>query len=240
MTARSASALPAFALAACLPGAALAGAWERAPGTSFAALTYSLPQEHESHEGTFSVYFEHGLPLRLTAGLKLEQRPRGPHEFEVFLRRNILPQDRPLQMAVEVGIAFRLDGYLDPLTGQPVPLVEHGRPALAFHFGRGFSTPLGGGWWDMRAGLDLPGGEGWQGDAPPVFELDVTVGAVVTERLFATFEIWHDSAYGNSYTSLVPGVGLKLTDSLSAQLRYVRDTKGGQPDSVEIGAWLEF
>jgi hypothetical protein len=240
MWAHPASALPALALAVCLPGPAPAGAWERAPGASFAALSYNLPEEHESHEGTFSLYFEHGLPMRLTAGLKLDQRPSGPHELDFFLRRNILPQDGALQMAVEVGVAFRLDGYIEPLTGQPVPEVEPGRPSLAIHVGRGFSTPLGGGWWDLRAGLDLPGGAGWQGDAPAVFELDVTVGAGLTERSFATVEVWHDSAPGESFTSLVPGLGLRLTDALAAQLRYVRETRGGAPDSVELGTWLEF
>ncbi len=240
MTARSASALPAFALAAFLPGVAVAGAWERAPGTSFAALTYSLPEEHAHDEGAFSLYVEHGLPLRLTAGLNLDQRLRGPHELEFFLRRNVLPKDGALQMAVEAGISFRLDGYVEPLTGEPVPVIEHGRPALAFHFGRGFVTPLGGGWWDLRAGLDLPGGAGAHGDLPAVFEFDATIGAELTSWSFLTFEIWHDGTYRDSYTSLVPGLGLRLGENIALQLRYVRDTKGGAPDSVEFGTWLEF
>lgn len=94
-------------------GQAKAGAWERPQGESFLALSYNAPVDGATWEGTVSAYFEHGLGRGFTAGLKLDQRPVGPHELEFFLRRNVNPPDAAVQVAIEVGYSFRLDGTLD-------------------------------------------------------------------------------------------------------------------------------
>lgn len=273
-----------------LPAAPVpAGAWQRGEGETFLSLTYGLATGDGMQDGTASIYLEHGLGWRLTAGMKLDQRVAGPHGLDFFLRRNLNAPDAALQVAVEAGLSFRIDGRLDELwrelRGEPAPIeddpasyrdeidlfpefagllnpdlefgtryvvepesdepitVEPGRPTLAIHLGRGFGSPFSlggweapGGWWDVRLGVDLPR----DADEDPLGEIDATLGLSLGERTFLTFELWHDFDRRSSFTSVVPGVGLRFGDRYAATLRYVRDLDPGLPDSVEIGSWVEF
>jgi hypothetical protein len=275
-----------------LVGQAEAGAWARGEGESFLALSYGVVPGEDAIGGTGSIYFERGLPWRLTAGGKLNQQTVGPHDLEFFLRRNVNPPESSLQIALEIGISYWLDGRLDELwrefTGDalddPLPedptdfhdeivitpgfegilnrdlrfgqrivvdedadpddpiMIETGRPTLALHLGRGFGSPfsvqgrpLPGGWWDMRLGVDLP----MDDDEELLAEIDATLGLSLSDQTFLTFEVWHDFTAQDAFTSVVPGLGLRLGDRYALTLRYVRDLNGF-PDSVEIGSWIEF
>lgn len=113
-----------MALLPVLAGQVQAGAWERAPGTTFLSLGYSLPLDRAADAGTGSLYLEHGLGRRLTAGMKLDQRQVAPHEIAFFLRRNVNPPDAALQLALEIGLSYRIDGRFEDLwrqiRGEPV------------------------------------------------------------------------------------------------------------------------
>jgi len=223
-----------FVVAGAAPAAA--GAWAREEGTGFASLSYTLPTDSaDAQEGTFSAYVEYGLPWRLTAGANLDQRPVGPHVLELFLRRNVNAPDAGLQIAVEVGFEVALDAHMDEATGVISYTADPGQPTLALHVGRGFSSPLGQGWVDLRFGLNLPGG-----DAERTGEIDATLGISLSDRAFATFEVWHDFTRERSVTAVVPGAGYRLTDRIALTARYVHDVDDIAPGSVEIGAWLEF
>ncbi len=221
---------------ALAPGNLHAGAWEREPGTFFVSLYYNLPTDSEDYDvGTVSAYVEYGLPWRLTAGANLDQRPIGPHSLELFLRRNFNAPDAMWQVAVEAGFEMALDAHIDEYTGQISYLTEPGQPAVALHLGRGFSNWLVDGWLDVRFGANLP-----TADADLRGEIDATIGWNLTDRVFGTFELWHDFNREDSVTSLVPGVGVRVTDRISANLRYIHERNERVVDSVEIGTWLEF
>jgi hypothetical protein len=224
-----------MAAAGLAPAPAVAGAWERAEGTAFVALSYGLERGAGAEEGTVAFYAEYGLPWRLTFGANLDQRPAGPHVLDLFLRRNVEPADTPLKIAVEAGVAIEFDGHVDDTTGQPVLTHEIGRPSLALHLGRGFGAAFGDGWWDMRIGAELP-----TGDAAARGAVDALVGLDLSPRLFATTEIWHDVGPSSTFTSVAPGVGARLTERATATLRVVRDVSGAEPDRLELGTWLDF
>ncbi|MEM9248666.1 MAG: hypothetical protein AAGB05_08210 [Pseudomonadota bacterium] len=232
-------ALLVLGLAVCLAlgvQSAMAGAWAREESTFFVSLSYNWPIDSETaEEGTVSAYVEYGLPWRLTAGANLDQRPVGPHSLEIFLRRNFNAPDAVWQVAAEVGYEMALDAEIDELSGRIRYLTEPGQPALALHLGRGFDSRFGSGWIDMRFGANLPTAED-----DLLGEIDATLGLNLSGRVFTTVELWHDYDSEGSFTSLVPGLGVRVTDRIAGTLRYIHETNGDAVDSVEIGTWVEF
>lgn len=222
-------------LCALLPVAAAAGAWERAQGTGFVSLSYGAAVSGDADEGVFAFYAEYGLGRRLTFGVKVDQRPRGPHQAEIFLRRNFGPPDGVIQTAVELGIAADLDAVIDPHSGAVDPHVEMAGPKIALHLGRGFQTGLGGGWVDLRLGRVFPGGS----DTART-EFDFLVGVNLGDRAFAMLEVWNDIDEAGRASSIAPTLGWRISPRGALTLRYVVDDPDFQPDRLEIGTWLEF
>lgn len=218
-----------------LPVAAQSAAWERPAGEVFLSLSYGVEVGDDAEEGVFSFYAEYGLGHRLTLGAKVDQRPRGPHTAEIFLRRNIGPADAQWQTAFEIGIAADFDVVTDPVTGALEPMIEQGGPKLAFHLGRGFDSPFGPGWVDLRFARVFPG----QAEEART-ELDLLAGINLGARSFATVELWNDFTSDGQESSLAPGFGYRIGDRVALTVRYVANTSEGTADRIELGTWLEF
>ena len=226
--------IAALALSSAPP--AQAGAWAREEGTLFLSFAFVAPVEGDAtQDGTGSIYAEYGLPWRLTAGAKIDQRSRGPQAVDLFLRRTLTAASARLQFAVEIGMELAVDTHTDAATGRLSFSAETGQALLALHAGRGFDSRYGSGWIDTRIGAKLP-----SGDADLVGEVDATLGLRLGARLFSTMEVWHTFDAADTTTTLVPGLGYRLTERITVTSRYRHDLRGGGADRVELGAWVDF
>ncbi|MBS0124846.1 hypothetical protein [Thetidibacter halocola] len=101
----------AFLLCLLLPGAAMAGAWQRETGSVFVATTVRLgwPQDimtWTSMEPTSqynTVYLEYGLSPRLTLGLDLGRAVSGASKAVGFVQIPLRQAERGPQMALQLG-----------------------------------------------------------------------------------------------------------------------------------------
>ncbi|MEM8825183.1 MAG: hypothetical protein AAGF30_16370 [Pseudomonadota bacterium] len=181
-----------------LPEIACAGAWPRAQGETFVLVS------HDFDDWT-SVYVEHGGPRNLTFGLDL-----GGHvvagmaalsrnnleELEIDGRaiafvRLPLPLGRdyagPWRYALELGAGADFDMDFD--TGETEP-----RARIGLSAGRGFETPLGGGWFNVDLRVE-PGagptrvGIGAVAGIRPLKRLTTSLGVFIEdeEETFVTF-----------------------------------------------------
>lgn len=148
--------------------------------------------------------------------------------------------------------------YYNPRTGEYVTLAERAavptgfapaagadaappvRPAArtfvaALHAGRGFATPAGNGWLDMRLGAEIS-----LDDRPTLVKLDLVAGLSLTERGFVSLEMRGARSDGYAGLAAVPTLGYELRPGLQATIGAILDARGDAPARIELGTWVSF
>ncbi len=105
----------------------------------------------------------------------------------------------------------------------------------AAHLGRGFETPIGNAWVDMRLGVEVA-----LDDRPALYKFDAVAGVSVGERGFVSVEMRAARAGDYDGLHLVPTVGYELRPGLDATLGAIVDMRSDDPARVEVGAWVTF
>ncbi len=115
------------------------------------------------------------------------------------------------------------------------PRPTAGTVIAALHLGRGFGTPLGDAWVDVRLGVDMS-----MEDRPALAKIDAVAGLSVLERGFVSLEL--RAARSEAFHSLlaVPAIGYEIRPGLHATLGAILDTRGAAPARLEVGTWVSF
>ena len=166
-------------LVAVCPTLALAGAWPRGEGNSFAllslestydrsALTWDDPTEEPPLARNFlKFYGEYGLTDRYTLGVELEQDYLFVQRQGIaFVTASVVPSDWINRISVELGAGQRRGRFGPRGQEESEPVV---RPAL--YYGRGFETRWGQGW----TGADVKSEYRVDSDET-AYKLDLTLG----------------------------------------------------------------
>ncbi len=137
-----------------------------------------------------------------------------------------------------VTLPAEVDGV--PVSFELIPRDLETTPATgallaAVHLGRGFGTPFGNGWTDMRLGAELP-----LNDDPVRLKLDATTGVSLGSGHLLMLDLRHTTIEDASYTSLGPATAIRLGERLHVAAGLLADVSGELPTRIELGAWLSF
>lgn len=212
-------------------GTAQAGAWPKGVGETFASAKISVPAGGGSDEALYTIYTERGATERLTLGSKIERLTPTLYANETFARLHFSAPDATWQIALEGGVALGYDREPEtwPTWRDRVSVIAAG------HLGRGFGTPLGDGWIDIRLGGIWP-----MNDDPWRLKLDATTGIALAAGHLVMLELRHDRSDGAALTFLGPTGALKLTERTSLTGGVLVDLAGNEPAKIELGAWITF
>lgn len=211
--------------------AAQPGAWPRSVGETFVSAKGSVPAGGDADEAIYTLYGERGATERLTLGGKYDRLTPTLSVTESFARWHVSAPDATWQIAVEGGLAVTID--LEPETWP----TWRDRIAIlaAGHLGRGFPTPFGDGWVDIRLGGLWPMNE----DARTL-KLDATTGVALASGHLVMLDLRHEQSADAALTLVGPSGALKLGERLTLTAGVLLDVSGDLPEKIELGAWLTF
>lgn len=211
--------------------AAQPGAWPRGAGETFVSAKGSVSASGDAREAIYTLYGERGATERLTLGGKYDRLTPSLSVTESFARWHVSAPEATWQIAIEGGIAVTIDREPEtwPTWRDRVAILAAG------HLGRGFPTPVGDGWVDMRLGGVWP-----MNDDPRTLKLDVTTGIALASGHLVMLDIRHERSAGEALTFLGPFGALNLGERLSLTAGVLLDVSGDLPEKIELGAWLTF
>lgn len=226
LTARLTIAAGCLALGAlfALPDGAEAGAFPRAKGTTFAAVSYQAQLNSSEDDDFASLFLEYGFTERLTGGIAAGQNPE-TEEFSAlgFVRMPIFENAGPNLFAAELGLGgLEIDG------GTHVVV----RPGLSW--GRGWQYGERAGWMGLETVVAFRGNGSIFGNIDSTFGVNNPGGSL---SIFQVFIALPDDS--DVEVSLAPSFVQPLSDRFSLQLGgSYRPTNGAV--SARIGLWAEF
>ena len=206
-----------------LAGQAAAGAWPRETGATFlsVAALVEAPEPGQDPTGYVSVYAEHGLGRRLTAGLDLGSDEAGTKKAIAFLRVPLSAPDHTLKLAAELGAGS--------LGGEAVL-----RPGLS-----------------LGRGLTLFGRQGWvaldaRGEITPDATMtdvagEVTLGLSTGPRTKAIVQLQGGaSAFEDTFLRLAPSIVREHAPGRHIELGVTAGLRDTADYGLRIGLWREF
>lgn len=195
-----------------------AGAWPRSKGHLFVATAH-----YANPGGGYSgLYLDFGLTPRLGLGLDWGRSVSGKQKSVVFLRRPVLVDRLPgnLAVAAELGL-----GVID----QRWVL----RPGLSL--GRGVTVGGRSGWvsGDVLAELDRDGGLD--------LKADLTLGVTFSPRLTGMVQMqMGQPRHDPQFVRVVPSVLWRLRGGAQVEFGLTQEVQGGGATGIKIGLWREF
>jgi len=206
-----------------LAGQALAGPWPREKGRTFLAVAgfAEAPETGQSVTGYATVYAEYGLTDTVTVGLDLGSDEDATEKIIGFLRVPLIPADRSLKFALELG-AGRLDG------GGVV------RPGMSL--GHGLKMFGRNGWFaiDTRGEVFVDGGATNASG-------DVTLGLSATEKTKVILQLQGGtSAFDDTFLRLAPSMIREFAPGRHIEFGITAGLKDAADFGIKLGSWLEF
>ncbi|WP_300548342.1 hypothetical protein [Roseovarius sp.] len=212
----------ALILLPCLAAAAQAGAWSRGKGKTFIASSGQIegPDSYGFYRQTFTLYAEHGLSDRLTAGADLGGDGTRMSKIIGFLRWPLRPEARTVKLAFEMG------------AGQ-VQAQNVLRPGLSL--GRNLSL------WDRNGWLALDGRTILFGGANIALESDFTFGLSTTRKtkLILQVQAAHP-VVGDAYARFAPSFIYETRPGQHIEFGLRQMVYGGRAQGVKLGLWRSF
>lgn len=220
----------ALVLALCLSAAqSHAGAWPRDKGTWFASVAaqFSWPQDIATLQSVnptseyYMLYLEYGLTERLTLGLDLGRSERGTGKTIAFARLPVWARDRPLKLAVELGLG-QIDG---------APVVRPG-----FSIGRGIRLWDRDGWLSMESQAEIATDSG-QAD----LKLDLTFGLTAQSGRKYLLQVQSGApADRAAFARLAPSLVIPFGKARYIELGGTYGLTGDETFGVKLGLWQKF
>jgi len=211
-----------LALLPWLSTAVLGGAWPRAEGEGFLAVSGTVegPDEFGLYSQSFSLFAEYGATERFTFGVDLGGDAGRMSKAIAFLRWPLGRSEHQLSLALEIGA-----GQVDQ------------EPALrpAFSVGRGISLGERHGWFnaDTRAIL-FEGGT-------TAYETDLTAGLSLGARVKALVQLQAGvPAEGRDYLRLAPSLVYETRPGTHLELGVTEPISGGGERGFKLGLWHKF
>lgn len=252
MPVRAASALscPAAPLLAALllvvawAAAAGAGPWPRDAGSWFVSTSLGLEDSPQGRRLVAQAYVEWGVTPQLTAVMKLRRDGDrvsrsdllaiglrdGTDRLDVALRWHPLQRPgegggvRPVGLDLGLGLRHGI---------APGALAERYRATL--HLGHGGTLAGRPGW--LRASLGV---KGIAGQDRPDGELFLQAGWRPAPTLLAMLSASHYRSPQSHTTKLMPAVGLRLDETLTAVLEASHTLAGPRERALHLGLWRDF
>lgn len=213
------------AMLSVLPSFVLAGAWPREEGTSFLSFSFSQTSYSETASSYGSIYFERGLKNDRTLGLKLGRDFADSISFTGFIRVPVLKGRGNSVFALSTGARVTQSeaglGYFTH-TG--------------FSWGKGFSSPLGSGWFNADLGFDYSFGTGEQH-----LSADGTIGLKPNEKSMLILQIQASQTVGGpAQLNIAPSYVRALSKQLHLEIGAEFGVMGSKSKGAKIGTWYEF
>jgi hypothetical protein len=217
-------------LLAVSPTVALSGAWPRAEGETFVALSW------ESDDDWIGLYAERGIGRDLTLGLDLGGKMQwnatagafdGEGRAIAFLRwPTPVGEGTPWQTSLEVGVGTDFDVEVEDVE----PMTYAPRLRLGANVGRGFQVFGMDGWGDLGLRIE-PGGDETR------YGLGFVTGIKPMPRLTTSIGLFVEVEEETSIT-VTPKIGLRVWRDLEVQLGAA--LKDGGDRRVVLGLALTF
>ncbi|SEB03042.1 hypothetical protein [Rubrimonas cliftonensis] len=242
------------AIAACVGGAATAGAWTQPAGAGFSSVgsSYYALRGGGYEELGLTSYIEYGALDWLTLGAVIEaSQPIGaagdqPGDTGAValarVRLAVGPHGDPFAAQLSVGAP------LNDVVNDVAPQRDDDEIETDFRllYGRGFSSPFGDGWANAEAGVRLRSGIN-----SDEFRLDLTVGVRPTERwltfvqAFVTRSLGNEDPFGSDYDVLkiAPSAGYRITPELTLVVGTEHEVAGRDitlGDRFRLSIWRSF
>lgn len=204
-----------------LASAAEAGAWPRAKGQTFLAVSgqFDAPDQTGLSRHSFTLYAEYGATERLTLGLDLGGDALRMTKAIAFARWPIGQPSRDVKIAVEIGVGEVSDQSTL-------------RPGLSL--GRGLTIWGRPGWaaFDGRAAIL---------DGKVTLESDLTLGRDVGRqgKLIAQLQTGRPET-GRAYMRLAPSYVLATKPGAYLEFGGIVPLAGGGEPGVKLGLWRSF
>ena len=217
------------ALLACLalghPYPALAGAWPREQGSTFAAAGVSLrwPQDLSHWTSTAptqeyrTLYLEYGLTDRVTLGLDLGRSVSGDDKSIAFVQFPLRASDRGPKIALQLGFGKIGD---DPIL----------RPGLSLGWG------LAKGWMSAEAVAEVA-----TSDGSTDVKLDMTWGRKLPgdRKLILQMQLG-DPEDDPAFARFAPSLVIPLRSNLKTEIGATWGLAGDSSMGLRFGLWAEF
>lgn len=201
---------------------AVAGAWPREQGEVFLSVSTEQDTGRLQDYPRGTAYVEYGLRHNITISGKIRYdfAILQPTEYELSARLHFPQNDRPLRKALSLTFAGPED---DP------------RIEPAFHLGRGFNTPLGSAWADLKLFASVStegyeteyGGYGMIG-LKPHDQVMTMLGVDVMETPAQTF------------VKAIPSIAWEMRQGRHLTVQYTKGLQGTEESELGLGLWLEF
>ncbi len=240
--------------AACVGGAATAGAWTQPAGAGFSSVgaSYYSLRDGGYEELSLTSYIEYGALDWLTIGAVFEgSQPIGVADEQpgdtgatalARVRLGVGPHGDPFSAQLSVGAPLN-DVVSDVAPQRDDDEIETDVRLL---YGRGFSTPFGDGWANAEAGVRFRSGIN-----SDELRLDLTVGLRPAERwltfvqAFVTRGLGNGDPFGSDYdvVKIAPSVGYRLTPALTLVLGSEHEVAGREislGDRFRLSVWRSF
>ena len=215
------------ALLLSIPHLAFAGAWPRAEGKTFIAVSYNMGEFGNGQpDGYRSVYLEYGLNSKITLGGKIWERADRDHgDALAFAHYHLGSTETGHNFAA--GLAFGMRFFKDD-TVKPVVIPE-------FFWGKGFETPIAPGWMslDVSVGHAFGISETW-------YKADFTMGLKPNDKTHLIMQLRTFDDKGGQVAALAPSYVRKIHDGVNLELGLTYRMKGENRTGITLGSWIEF
>lgn len=214
----------AVAVWAC--GSVTAGAWLRAPGQSFVAVTGTVrTNDGLLTESETGIYAEHGLARRLTLGLDLNDRARTSGHALIFARVPLSKGPGLSKWAFEVGVG-----------GHHYQSDWRRMLKATLSYGRTLPTRRGYGWIALDGGIEFRSGS--QGR---LHKLDAVIGLPVTPKLKALLKVETNHASDRPFVyAVTPGVLLGAPSATRWVLGLEHRHESLRTTGLRLEIWRTF
>ncbi len=232
MPARASTDLAPAALVAAVTLAAAAsaeaGAWPREPGGGFLSLRADYETSRDGPAPSASLYGEYGLTRRLTlvGQLSNADQPFTVSRAAVGVSFALSSDDAVNRFAVGLGVSTPPD-----LEG----VMTETRLETALHWGRGFDSPLGGGWATATVRVLFA-----RDEYRPITDLSGLIGLRPAEGWMTMLSASRYEDEKGVYYKVSPSVGYELRDSLWVVPSLTQELSEDLSTGVGLALWFSF
>lgn len=205
-----------------------AGAWPRAQGQAFVALSADATRAQ--------LYAEYGLKRDWTLGVEVSMpRDRRLPDVSQFVHRLIWKGARA---SLSGGVAVELRETTAALAFPSLKGTSEIAARAGLFWGYGFDTRFGGAWATVDAQLERIYTTDWLGMGP-AYKVDAGLGIRPTERLMLTFQAQYWQRGLDKTLRIETGAGVKLGRT-TLVLQPSVGVIGARKPLVKLGLWAEF